>query len=259
MPNIDLIPDVLYDGSHPYHYHFDNLPLKNIVIRQQIINAAVDIQNAILTEAKGTAGSLAARLDAALESDGTFSADSIDDTEHSIGAHTDGEYEGIEYVRMTQDERDKLALINDEATEFSIQIEDDVLSNGPVTFESSDTIDVELIEPATIKFNATFSTDSLRLRYYDVTPVNQDEVPDYTNYFANGLETPYVDGSLRVYINGIRLTADADVLVYAVDDGPSGSWTEISYEESASEGTFALTRAITESDIIRVDFDTEII
>ena len=258
MPNIDLIPDVYYNPNHPYHYHFDNLPLRNIILRQEIINAAVDINTNILREAKGTAGSLAARLDQALESDGSLSSDTIDDALHNIGYHTDGEYDGVEYVRMKQDERDKLDNIADSATNMTLQVEDDVLSEGPIVFETSDTIEVELVAPDTIRFHTIFSTDSLRNRYYDITPVAQDEVPDYTNYFVDNLETPYVEASLRVYVNGIRITQDSEVLVYNMADGPPGEWEGLAFVPDAENGAFALSRAITEDDIIRIDFDTEI-
>lgn len=259
MPNIDLIPDVFYDGEHPYHHYFDNLPLKNIIIRQKIINAAVDINTHAITDAKGTAGSLAARLNQVLEQDGSLSSTTIDESLHNIGYHTDGEYDGVEYVRMKQDERDKLTNIADSAKNMTIQVVDDLLSEGPVIFETSDTVEVELVSPRTIKFHSSFPADSLRLRYYDITPVPQDEAPDYTNYFVNNLETPYVDGSLRIYINGIRLSADADVYVYPGSTGPTGTWTTFSYTSDPENGAFTLSSAITEYDIIKIDFDTEII
>jgi hypothetical protein len=258
MPNIDLIPDVYYDPNHPYHYQFDNLPLKNIVIRQEIINSAVDVATAMILAAKGSTVSLAARLNVALEQDGTISSDTIDDSLHNIGAHTDGEYDGVEYVRMKQDERDKLENIADSAKNISIQIEDDVLSDGPVTFETSDTIEVELVSPSTIKLHTTFSTDALRVKYYNLTPVSQDLVPDYQNYFVNNLETAYAEGSLRVYVNGFRLSEDADVLVYLMAEGPTGTWIELSYTPDAEAGAFALSAPIGEDDIIRIDFDTEV-
>jgi hypothetical protein len=254
MPNIDFIPDVFYDGEFPYNVYFDNLPLKNIVIRQGIINAAVDSQNAKLLEAQGTAGSLAARLDESLDSDGTLSVAAIDDALHNIGAHTDGTYDSVDYVRMKLEERTKLENINDDATSFALEINSTVLDNTTVHFLDSDTITGELIGPSSIKLHTAFSTDSLRIRFYDVEP----STSDYINYDATGISDPYVSGSLRVYVNGIRLSSSANVLVYPGSDGPTGTWTALSYTEDADNGLFVLSRAITGDDIIRIDFDQNI-
>ena len=42
MPRIELIPEVLYQPQDPYHWEVDNLPLKNILRRQNLINLSVD-------------------------------------------------------------------------------------------------------------------------------------------------------------------------------------------------------------------------
>ena len=43
MPNIYTIPEVYYTGLMPYRHEFDNMPLRNILGRQTIINNAVDL------------------------------------------------------------------------------------------------------------------------------------------------------------------------------------------------------------------------
>lgn len=258
MPNIDLIPDVYYDPNHPYHHQFDNLPLKNIIIRQEMINAAVDINTNILTDAKGTAADLGARLNQSLEADGSLSSTTIDTALHNIGCHEDGEFEGIEYVRMKQDERDKLSGIADDATNMTIQVEDNLLNEGPVIFETSETIEVELVSPSTIKLHTAFSTDALRVHYYNITPIPQDEIPDYQNFFVNNLQTVFAEGSLRVYVNGIRLSEDSYVLVYSMSTGPTGTWIELSYTTDPEAGAFMLSVPMTEDDVILIDFDAKV-
>ena len=62
MPRIELIPEVLYDGLHPYNYNYDNLPLRNILDRQTIMNLAIDLNSDILRDSVGSAGTLANRL-----------------------------------------------------------------------------------------------------------------------------------------------------------------------------------------------------
>jgi hypothetical protein len=79
--------------------------------------------------------------------------------------------------------------------------------------------------------------------------------PDYTNYKSTSMATPYVDGTLRVYINGFRISETASVLIYNATNGPSGTWLATSFTSDASNGTFALNRAIDPADSIVIDFD----
>jgi hypothetical protein len=257
MPRIDLIPEVLYDAEHVYHHHMDNLPLKNINARTQMINTAVDQQAEILRDSKGNQSDLASRLDESLESDGSIKTAAVDDTLHNIGSHTDGEYEGVSYVRMTESERDKLELIADEATNISVLVGSTTIESGLITIEDSTTIEVELVAPRTIKFNSSFGTNSLRLHYYDIEPAPAEEDPDYITFLTNISATPFAEGSLRVFVNGIRLSESASVLVYG-PDGPSEDWVALTYVPTAEDGAFELSRAIDEDDIIRIDFDTEV-
>jgi hypothetical protein len=62
-----------------------------------------------------------------------------------------------------------------------------------------------------------------------------------------------MEGSLRVYVNGIRLTASDSI--YAAGPLASDQWTSMTYTPNAAEGTFAFTPAATEDDVIRIDFD----
>jgi hypothetical protein len=95
MPNINSIMPVLHDGNQPYHVHYDNLPLKNILTRIDLVNAQVDINSQILRGSSGSSGSLNNRLAVSLENNGKLKSSSVDQSLHNIGAHLDGEYEGI--------------------------------------------------------------------------------------------------------------------------------------------------------------------
>ena len=53
MPEIWKITPVEYDGSMPYHTHYDNIPLRNIVARIDLVNAQVDINADILRNSIG--------------------------------------------------------------------------------------------------------------------------------------------------------------------------------------------------------------
>lgn len=262
MPDIDLIPEVLHQSSDPYHHHYDNLPLRNILTRQQLINSAVDINSAILRDAVGTQGTLSNRLNQSINADGSLKSVAIDEAMHNIAYHTDGSIviSGIEteFVRMLKSERDKLELVSDEATALSIQMSLGV-SETPVTFEdevvifqNSDTVTWSVTEPNIVTANTTFPSEAARRFYYDVTPVRQGS--DYINWKTTSSNQAYIDATLRVYINGIRITNDGIYVPSA--DGPDGTWTLTSIASTTpDEGLFSLNRAITSSDIIRIDFD----
>ena len=97
MPRIELIPEVLYQPNDPYHWEIDNLPLKNIITRQNLINLALDDVLEEMRDAIGTAGSVANRLNQSIEQDGSLKATAIDATLHNIEDHTDGSA----FVRMS--------------------------------------------------------------------------------------------------------------------------------------------------------------
>ena len=89
------------------------------------------------------------------------------------------------------------------------------------------------------------------------TPAHQNtSTPDYTNYKTTTVATPFVDGSLRIFINGIRLPESSPGVFVPPSTGPSDTWTLTYFSSDSTAGTFALNRAITSDDIIRIDFDT---
>ena len=141
MPRIELIPEVLYQPQDPYHWEVDNLPLKNILRRQNLINLSVDNILEQIRDAIGTQGSLSNRLNQSIEEDGTLKTTAINNAMHSIEDHEDTE----DYVRMTKVQSDKLDLISDEANNLSFQINTDGSSSilfdaGVVEIQSSNSV-----------------------------------------------------------------------------------------------------------------------
>ena len=67
----------------------------------------------------------------------------------------------------------------------------------------------------------------------------------------------YVENSLRVYINGVRLNEDD--LVYVPSAAASPTFTQLKFTENFSAGTFALSSAITAADVIKIDFDISLV
>lgn len=264
MPRIDSITPVQYDGLWPYHSQYDNLPLKYINARTDLINAAVDNIEDILDDAKGTAGSLSNRLNQSIDEDGSLLSVAVDDALHNIGYHEDGSYEGISYVRMTADERTKLDNISDGATALAVEFETIsgtyLFNDATLSFEDSPTITWLLNDVNTITANFAFPADAAHRHYYDLVPVHANLMtPDYTNYKSTSLSTVYVEGTLRVYINGIRLSENSNIYVYKATDGPTGDWFATTFTSDASSGTFTLSRAIDSSDVITIDFDQALV
>lgn len=259
MPRIDLIPEVYYAPEYPYHWEYDNLPLKAIIDRQNLINLALDDVIMEMRDAIGTQGSVANRLNQSINANGSLKATAINEALHSIESHTDGD----NYVRMTKDQSDKLDLMAENATDVSLQINTDgsnhvTLDSGIVIIEPSDTVTPSITAPNKVKFNLTFPASAAHRHFYGLNPVHADLVtPDYTNYQVNVGATAFVEDSLRVYINGVRIFDTDDVYVPGplVDD----SWTLMSFTPDHENGTFVLSQALSESDIIKIDFDVALV
>lgn len=270
MPEINKITEVLYDGNQPYHVHYDNLPLKNILTRIDLVNAQVDINSEILRGSGGSAGSLDNRLSVSLEENGKLKNSSIDQAIHNIGAHEDGEYDGVEYVRMKQSERDKLDLIQSESNKLEIEIEDAItyedaiehitITNGLLKFKSSDSIAMQFTSPDIVSFHSIYSPETAHLHNYEIEPAHQNaSSPDYQNFVTTSINTPFKEGTLRVYINGFRISNSPIKVLIGNDPTNSSSWRDIFIQSlNKDDGTFSLSTPITSADLILIDFDQEL-
>lgn len=263
MPAIDNIPEVFYQAMQPYNWIYDNLPLENINLRTQLVNLAVDQNSQILRESIGTQGTLSNRLAQSMNPDGSLRDDAMDNAMHSIGAHTEGNFGGTDYVIMKLEERDKLALISDEATALTISFETISTISSTVTFNDQDVVFVgsesitwDVIAPNTVKAHMTFPIDSAHKHYYNIVPLSAVVVPNYKDY---KVLTPFMDESLRVYINGVRLNDTTTVKVLVGGVTKNMTYTVALDMGSDPTGFFSLNQAITATDVIMVDFDLALI
>lgn len=279
MPDLSQLPVPQYAADQPYHWEYDNLPLKTLADRDLIINAEVDIHAAILRNTSGTQGTLANRLAQSIDEDGNLISDAIDQAEHNIAEHTDGSknvsnselndyidlgfptlINPVEFVRMLASERAKLALIADEATNLSMSVE--TISNivlfeeGTIELVPSDSVQWEIESPNKVKAVLSISTEFAHRHYYDLTPVmipTEDVIPiDYKLFKVTSSATPYIEDSLRVYVNGIRLNRNYSVYY---PSNPISTWSLNGFIADAANGLFTLTNPITDEDIIQIDFD----
>lgn len=260
MPQIDLIPESLYQSFHPYHHLFDNMPLRNILARIGMVNDVVDIDHSVLTNCTGTAGSLDARLDASLNPDGSLQTTAVDLALHSIGEHTDTSDQseflesGDEFVRMTERERAKLDLIQDEANLLNIRFETASPSNTPVDFTNGTLILADSVstawrwEAGKMYLDLAFPVESAHTHFYDITPNNPSG--DLQTYYV---PLDYIEGSLRVYVNGTRLSEDGEI--YHPGYIPTAEWTLNKFTVDESDTTmFTLDNELNENDVIKIDF-----
>lgn len=267
MPQINSIPEVLYQPNQPYHYIYDNLPLKNILTRISLVNVQVDTNSDVLRGASGSAGSLSNRLDTSLSENGSLRPSAINEAMHGIGHHTDGEGpDGIEYVRMTKAERNKLAAVANEANNFSIEIEDSVPTIGSLVtipydnnetlkLRNSATIFFDFTAPNILRAHTIFPPDAVHRHHYDLIPAyDVPGSPSRKSYRTTAINTAYEPGSLRVFVNGIKLTnVGVKVLDYS---SSTTSWiSTYIFSEDPAAGVFELNRALSADDVIRIDFD----
>jgi hypothetical protein len=259
MPRIELIPETLYGPNDPIHWEIDNLPLKNIITRQNLINLALDDVLEEMRDAIGTAGSVANRLNQSLEPDGSLKDTAIDSALHSIESHTDGSA----YVRMSAAQSAKVDLVADEATDLALRVNSDgssllTFDSGTVKIEPSSTVTPSIEAPDILRFHMTFPDSAAHQHNYGKTPVHVNLVtPDFINYKVNSVASEYIDESLGIFINGVRVFEDDSVYVPGplVDD----PWTLMSFTSDSTSGTFELSTAITEDDIIKVDYDISLV
>lgn len=260
MPNIDNITPVFYDALMPYHVDYDNLPLVNIFARQELMNLSIEQYATILRNSIGSAGSLSNRLNQSIEDNGNLKVSAIDEVLHNIGYHSDGNYDGVDYVRMTLSEKNKLELIQDQSNNLQIQIGENILENGIVKIENTDSITWNYTAPNKISADFSFPTDAAHEHFYGLTPVHLNiSSPDYINYKTTSVSTTFMENTLLIYINGIRIYEDVQTYVYNNSVGPSGSWLSTSYTSNPLYGTFSLNRAISSNDIVKIDFNRSLV
>lgn len=241
MPNLDIIPVPRYQALSPYNYQVDNLPIDALGQQIFVVNSQVDIDANILRDSIGTAGTLANRLAQSINDDGSLKTTAVDATLHSIAQHLDGNG----YVRMTTDERSKLSLIQADATNLSIQVQ--AISSTTLYPQAATTISIQPSPTITwrtdvsgnLYADSTVALTVQAIHQYDVTPVTSNGI----NFTTTSIATPYKAGTLRVYVNGLRLTKSPTLIggYYYTETTPAA-------------GTFSLSGAIG-SNVIRIDFD----
>jgi len=297
MPQIELVPVPLYQPNQPYNSQIDNLPIQGLISQILLVNSQVDIDASILTDAQGTQGTLANRLAKSINPDGTLVTSAIDEAQHNIAQHTDGSVivngVPVSYVRMLLDERAKLTNVASGATNLEILvtvsntttpsnlpsqisvigISEVEYTGGVLQLKPSDSIYWSVNPDGSLMANSTFPPPSVQQNNYDIVPVPQNVLaPDYQNYVVTSTATQYRSGSLRVYINGIRLTKSGNITPGKAPRGNyvptafgSGNptWLTYTYTEDiantvngiVTSGKFSLSNPITANDVITVDFD----
>lgn len=283
MPDLTKIPVPQYQPNQPYHWEYDNLPLKALADRDVAINNAVNNQDQILNEAAGTQGDLANRLNQSIDQDGNLKKTAIDEAAHNIAKHEDGtaivsssdldyyketlKYSSVsnpvEFVRMLKAERNKLALLAEEATSLAIEFCTDtsctasnvvLFDNQKIQIQSSSQIIWEHVSANKVKPVLNISMEFAHRHYYNMEPITSD----YINYDVTTVNTAYVEGSLKVYINGVRLSDDVSVFCPPTSNPSTNNWTLNRFTPNHVDGSFVLSNAVTEADTVRVDFDVHL-
>jgi hypothetical protein len=209
MPNINSIPQVLYEPNQPYHYHYDNLPLRNILTRIGLVNIQVDTNSDMIRGLAGSAGTPAARIGTALNENGSLKTAAVNSSLHGIGHHGDGQGpDGIEYVRMKLDERAKLELVESAANNLVIQVDDQSLSlgesvtidSGTIRLKNSSSILFEFEPPNIVRVHSALPSDTARRHNYSIAPVfngnssSSSSSSGPSQYKTTSLSTPYMRG-----------------------------------------------------------------
>jgi len=257
---IENVPVPLYQPLDPYVHTEDNLPIIALTTRTDLLDGQISVLTDLMNNSIGTQGTLGNRLNQSLNPDGTLKTVAIDNALHSIAEHIDGGG----FVRMTLDERNKLSFIAPDATSLAINF--NTISgirsfiNDIVTIQPSDSITWRY-SGSNIFADTNFPSSVRHNHYYNLIPVPANLItPDHKNYKTTSLATAYMQGSLRVYINGIKLTTFTPTYV------PTGmpgiiTYSALYYTEGTASGgivtggDFSLSTAIPSSAVITIDFD----
>lgn len=249
-----------YQPLDPYNSVTDNLPITGLIERIFLVNNQVDVLTTIMNSAIGTQGTLANRLNQSLNPDGSIKTVAIDNALHSIAQHVDT----ANFVRMTFAERSKLSFIANDATALQLQVQTPSgivgYINQAVLIEPSDSITWR-VSGNTIFADTNFPASVRHTHHYGVVAVPTNLVfPDYQHYFVSSVASPYQQGSLRVYVNGVRLNENVSVYVPTGQPGIV-SWQLFSYSEDVATGgivttgKFTMSSPIPSTANIVVDFD----
>lgn len=279
MPDLSKLPVPKYDPLHPYHWEYDNIPIDTLALRDELINGELEQHAKILRDSCGNQGTLDNRLNQSINEDGSLKSSAIDEAAHNIAEHSDGEktvditeldyyndtlnysdvVNPVPFVRMLEAERDKLAHISPLATNITFEVETPsnvvVIEQGPIALGASAGIQWDItaaVPPSTavtLTPVLTIPIEFAHRHYYDLEPITTD----YLSFKVTSVNTPYIDGSLRVYINGVKLTTGYEI--YVPGNLITDEWSLQSFTADPEGGTFELYAAITSDDIIRIDFD----
>lgn len=256
MPRIELIPQVFYNANDPIHWDYDNIPLKAIIERQNLINLALDNVIEQMRDAIGTQGSLSNRLNQSIDANGDIKKEAIDQANHSIESHEDTP----NYVRMTREQSDKLSQIQDNATSLKAKVFIDEtnyveVSTDFIEMKSSNTIKTSFEAPNIIRYDLNIPIEFAHRHYSNIIPTSVDIISDYMHYKTTNTVNPlpFISGSLKVYINGIRIFQEKEVYVPGFTmDAP---WILLKFHSNPDFGVFTLSAPISDDDVIYIDFD----
>lgn len=279
LNDVDGVP--LYKPSDPYHFDFDNKPIKSLAQRDKILMGFIIRNTKVLKDSAGNLGDLSTRLNQSIDSLGNLKLTAIDEANHSIANHTDGRkeisdeelvyYTGLGYsttknpkfIKIIQEERDKLSRIEAEANNIKLSVKQDssdhIFNNGIIKIENSDTIECVLSTDNSIKFNSKFPVEVAHRHYYGVEPISNN----YKDYSINGIFSFQKD-SLRVYVNGFRIEScslDCSNRLfsrYPTFHTGSPVWTSIYFTEDSDTATFSLSSTLNSTDQIFVDYDIKL-
>ena len=255
----------LYQPNQPYFYTYDNIPIEALIQREDIINTQVDINTSVLEQSAGDAGTLPVRLSQSMDSLGNLQVQAVDETLHNIGYHTDGEGpDSVQYVRMQYSERAKLSTVAEDATNFGVKVDTGTSAGGSgilivpynegfLTLAPSVTVNWSVENNQIIKANVV-ALPSSHTHYDNISPVSAFVTPDYQT-FTTGISNPFIDGSLKVYINGVRIFPGI------MSRHPTSNpliWQANYFTPNFNGLGFNLQNPITSEDIIIIDFSTEV-
>lgn len=126
--------------------------------------------------------------------------------------------------------------------------------DGPIYFKNSSTITWAFSGGKSVRADLITSLSNPHRHYNNIKPVSKSLTPDYKNY-TTGINISFIPGSLKVYINGVRLLPHPMRPIYVPSPDPLNAWNLNGFTENATGLGFSLLHPITSDDTILIDFE----
>ena len=260
MPQINKIDVPRHRPQDPYHHTYDNIPADALSRRINLVNNSVDANTSSIVSASGTTGSLNNRISKSLHNNGELKKEAVENTAHSVGSHADDVWDDpadyqiwqasrkAPFVRMTKDESEKLAKIQNEANRLIVLLDTSkdqtqTINSGSLHLGKSG--DIEWIVESDGKVNAILRQDVIRRITHHVPSLNASK----DAFSVDGIVPVDLFAHVKVFVNGTQLFPESPIPIPTTEQ--TSGVRLLTYDRN--NGYFTLSNALLSTDVVWIN------